>query len=64
MIDLVNFENKVLLVGESPRILMEDKGEFYLRKRKIKSEAELLYSIDTKPSMMPINKIIGPNTIY
>lgn len=64
MIDLVRFDNKVFMIEETPRILTEERGDYYLKKRKIVSVPELIYSIDTIPTMMPINKIIGPNTLY
>lgn len=64
MIDLVNFENKAFMIEESPRVLMEERGKYWLKKKKIISEPEMIYSIDTQPLMMPINKIIGSNTIY
>ena len=64
MIDLVNFDAKVFSVPESPRILMHENGDYYLNKTKIDHEAELIYKIDTKPSMMNVGKIVGPNTIY
>jgi hypothetical protein len=78
MIDLVNLDNKAFLAHESPRVLMEEIGENLLRFKTLEgklrdkaknamvnmSEAELIYTIDTVPSMMNIGKIIGPNTIY
>ena len=63
MIDLLNINNKVEIVNESPRILLDKEGQFYLNK-KIRGETELIYSIDTKQNMGLINNIVGPNTLY
>ncbi|CAI2360434.1 unnamed protein product [Moneuplotes crassus] len=63
MIDLVNFGNKIEIINESPRILLDKEGEYYL-KRKTHGVSDLLYSIDTKQNMGLINNIVGPNTIY
>lgn len=78
MIDLVNKDNKAFMAKESPRVLMEEIGENLLRFKTLDgklrdkakhamvhmSETELIYTIDTVPSMMNIGKIVGPNTIY
>ena len=64
MLPLDKFDNKVFLVEESPRVLLEERGEYYIKKRKYKNIAELVYTIDTHEQIMPISKIIGANTIY
>ena len=65
IIDLLNFENRSFLISKSPRILMEPEGEIYLNKiNKIESVPELLFSIDSDPLLLPVTKIVGPNTIF
>lgn len=62
LIDLLNYDNKSYLISESPRILMEAEGDYYLTK-KIATVPELIYTIDTGYVHL-INHIVGANTIF
>ena len=64
IINLKNYENKAYLINESPRILMSEEGDYYLTDRKIITKTELIFSIDTKSNLIPVNQIVSENTIY
>ena len=64
IVDLSKTINKVEIVNESPRILLDEEGDYYLNKKRIIGDTELIYSIENKASMGIINNIVGPNTLY
>ena len=65
LIDLLNHDNRSFLISKSPRVLLEEEGDKYLKEmNKVETVPELLYSIDSDPILIPVSKIVGANTIF